>query len=235
MLKSNTFLFILVMMVFLFGCTGGRLTEEEYLTQAKQMLAEGNIEDAIYNYSSLVKFYPESENLQMYETQLFDLTIQAAEKYAGTPKEETYIAEALSMANVYGDTLAYWVKYRIANKTAQVDQEKASVLFKAIPIDGYYFAAQMALGKGHYKDAIEAYEKLLELYPNDAGNYKAIFLIGFNYSEYLKDYEKAKLYFERVLANYPECDLRPSAEWMLENMGKSPEDIEFIENEQPSV
>ncbi len=213
-----------------FACSGGRLTEEEYLTRAQKFEAQGDIEDAIYSYKNLVEYYPDAEKLDSYRSKLLDLTVQAAEKYAGTPKGESYVAEALSMAEGEPDTLMYWIKFRMASKVAKSDSEKGKALFAAIPANGYYYAAQMALGKSDYKMANAAYEKLIEIYPDDPNNYKAIFLIGFNYSEYLKDYESAKGYFERVLADYPDCDLVPSAKWMLDNMGKPAEDIQFIDS-----
>ncbi len=229
-MRSVLILISMAILIALAGCTGGRLTEEEYLTQAKLMLDQGNIEDAIYNYKNLVEYYPMSEQIGEYRSQLLDLTLRAAEKHAGTSKEDVYIAEAMAIAKSSGDTLAgYWVKYRIAERTSLTDAEKGKALFAEIPIDGLYFAAQMALGKGDYAGANRGYEKILELYPDDPGNYKAIFLMGFNYSEYMKDFVKAKLYFDRVLAEYPDCDLAPSAKWMLENMGKSPDEIKFIE------
>lgn len=222
-------------LALLFGCADGRLSEEEYLTQARQHLAQGSIEDAINAYKSIVAYYPESEKIEEHRSRLLDLTIQAAEKFAGTPKEETYIAEAMRLGKDSGDTLVYWVKYRVAKKTLQSDPSKAEELFEEIPVKGYYFAAQMALGGGDYRGANDAYERLLKLYPDDEENYKALFLMGFNYSEYLNDYDKARMYFERVLDEYPDCDLTTSAKWMLDNMGKSPDEIEFIFDDELQV
>ncbi len=229
--KTILIISLSIVAIFLFGCSGGRLTEEEYLAQAQKFISEGNVEDAIYNYKNVLVYYPESEKTDFCKSTILDLTIQMAEKYAGTPKGETYAAEAISLAEETSDTLVYWIKFSMASMTAESDPEKAKELFAKIPIDGYYYASQVALGKGDYKTANAAYEKLLEIYPDDPSNYKATFLIGFNYSEYLKDYEKARVYFERVLAGYPDCDLVPSAKWMLENMGKPAEEIEFIDSE----
>ena len=230
MRKAIFMLSLVVGFAMFFACSGGRLTEEEYLTRAQKFEAQGDIEDAIFSYKNLLSYYPDSKDHDSYRSKLLDLTVQAADKYAGTPKGESYVSEAMSMAEEQSDTLMYWIKFRMASKIAESDSEKAKALFEAIPVDGYYYAAQMALGKSDYKMANAAYEKLIEIYPDDPNNYKAIFLIGFNTSEYLKDYDKAKGYFERVLADYPNCDLAPSAKWMLDNMGKPATDIQFIDS-----
>jgi hypothetical protein len=57
-------------------------------------------------------------------------------------------------------------------------------------------------------------------------------MIGFIYSEELKDYEKAEAAMRKVVENYPDCDLSDDAGWMLEHMGENLEDLEFSGEEE---
>jgi TolA-binding protein len=82
-----------------------------------------------------------------------------------------------------------------------------------------YAEAQAYSEKGEFTSAIKTYEEILRLYPESPNSYKAQFLIGFVYSENLKDYNKAKEVYEKVIKNYPDCDLADDAKVMLESMG----------------
>ncbi|RKZ30743.1 hypothetical protein DRQ36_04405 [bacterium] len=223
--------FFLIITSFI-GCSGVRLTEEEYVAKAEEMLSQGNIEDAIFSYESLIKYYPESEKINDYNSKLLELKLEAADKFADTKKGQTYMAEALAFAEEKADTLKNWIKYRMAVMLESSDPENANVIFAEITPQGYNEAAQIYLQKEKVKESIAVYEKMLEVYPDREDNFKAIFMIGFNYSEYLQDYDKAGTYFQRVIDDYPDCELVKSAEWMLENMGKPPEEIKFIDEDE---
>lgn len=82
-----------------------------------------------------------------------------------------------------------------------------------------YAEAQAYSEKGDFTSTIKTYEEILRLYPESPNSYKAQFLIGFVYSENLKDYNKAKEVYEKVIKNYPDCDLADDAKVMLESMG----------------
>jgi peptidyl-prolyl cis-trans isomerase C len=65
---------------------------------------------------------------------------------------------------------------------------------------------------------IEAYEAMLAEHPDADVSPQARFMIGFIYSEELKDYEQADRHFRLVLSRYPNSELAASAKWMIENM-----------------
>jgi outer membrane protein assembly factor BamD (BamD/ComL family) len=81
-----------------------------------------------------------------------------------------------------------------------------------------YTDAQNHSEDGNFESAIDTYESILELYPDSPRAYKAQFLIGFVYSENLKDQPKAKENYLKVIDNYPECDLADDARYMIEAM-----------------
>jgi outer membrane protein assembly factor BamD (BamD/ComL family) len=81
-----------------------------------------------------------------------------------------------------------------------------------------YTEAQNYSEGGDFASAINTYEKILELYPESPRAYKAQFLIGFVYSENLKDQQRAKENYQKLIDSYPECDLADDARYMIEMM-----------------
>ncbi|UCE26772.1 MAG: peptidyl-prolyl cis-trans isomerase [Candidatus Coatesbacteria bacterium] len=72
---------------------------------------------------------------------------------------------------------------------------------------------------------IEIYKKIHERFPDDEMADKALFMVGFIYSEELGDYEEAAVYFRKLKEEYPTSDFVKPADWMLENMGKDTSDL----------
>lgn len=221
-----------VIIALIAGCTGQRLSEDEYIQKANDCMARGDLTDAIAFYESAIKYYPESENVEKYEKKLFDIVFRAYEKHSGTPKGDKFMAKALSLAGEQSDSLREWLKFKKALDLQKESPKDASEIFENITKEGYYRIAQVYIARNDFKGAIDTYKKLLEVYPDDPDNYKPLFMIGFNYSEYLKDYENARIYFQRVVDEYPESELATSATFMLDNMGKDPEEIIFMDDEE---
>jgi len=65
---------------------------------------------------------------------------------------------------------------------------------------------------------IAAYRRLLDEYPDSDVSPQAQFMIGFIYSEELKDYTEAEQAFRELLRRYPGSELAESARWMIANM-----------------
>jgi len=76
---------------------------------------------------------------------------------------------------------------------------------------------------------IAAYRQLLEDYPHSEVSAQAQFMIGFIYSEELKNYDEAGKAFHALLDNYPKSELADSARWMVEHM-RTEEAPPFITN-----
>jgi peptidyl-prolyl cis-trans isomerase C len=75
--------------------------------------------------------------------------------------------------------------------------------------------------------AISYYKKIIEFYPDSDEAPKAQFMIGFLYSDKLKNYDEAEAAFNTYLERWPHGDLADSARYMLEHMRDS--DIELPE------
>lgn len=71
---------------------------------------------------------------------------------------------------------------------------------------------------GAANERITKYKALLAEYPQSEVSAQAQFMIGFIYSEELKNYEEAESAFRAVMSKYPKSELVPSARWMVEHM-----------------
>jgi len=65
---------------------------------------------------------------------------------------------------------------------------------------------------------IAAYRRLLEEYPESDVSPQAQFMVGFVYSEELKNYDEAEKAFNALLKRYPKSELTESARWMIAHM-----------------
>jgi hypothetical protein len=65
---------------------------------------------------------------------------------------------------------------------------------------------------------IAAYRRLLDEYPQSEVSPQAQFMVGFVYSEELKNYDAAEQAFKDLLAKYPNSELVESARWMIAHM-----------------
>ncbi len=79
---------------------------------------------------------------------------------------------------------------------------------------------RLATEAGNSLDKIEYYRALIEKYPHHERADEAQFMIGFELSEQLKDYDAARVEYQKVIDNYPDSSVRESAEWMIQNMGR---------------
>ena len=60
-----------------------------------------------------------------------------------------------------------------------------------------------------------------------------MFLKAFTFDNDLKDYENARKYYEEFLAKYPNNEFAESAKFLLDNLGKSDEELrQIIEQKQ---
>jgi TolA-binding protein len=87
----------------------------------------------------------------------------------------------------------------------------------------FFDYAQKFQDEGKPLIAVKLYEEILNFLPNSPNREKALFLMGFVYSEQLKDYAKAKGIYEKFIKEYPQSDLKDDAEFLLKNLGKEPE------------
>jgi len=81
---------------------------------------------------------------------------------------------------------------------------------------------------GMYAHAIEDYRLFLKIFPQSDKIANVKFLIAFTYGNNLNDLDNAKKEYKEFLEQYPDSPLKISAEFELENIGKSIEEIEMF-------
>ncbi|MCD6418728.1 tetratricopeptide repeat protein [bacterium] len=223
MRRTIAFLSVVAVFLFILGCSKARLSEEEYSRRATDAYRQGKYEEAWTNYRMLLSYYPESPKAEQYRSQLVEVLLKLAQNSPEQLKQGYF--DELKMLGASSDTLMAWLKFSAASNYK--DKEKSRQSFKEITFKEYLLAAQYAINRMRFRDALHAYDKCAQIYPDNPGTYKALFLAGFVASEYLKDKDSAREYYKKVIEKYPDCDLADDAKWMLENMDKPPDQITF--------
>ena len=67
-------------------------------------------------------------------------------------------------------------------------------------------------------DRIGAFRAVVATYPDSEVSAQAQFMVGFIYSEELKNYDEAEKAFRLVLSHYAKSELAASAQWMVDHM-----------------
>jgi TolA-binding protein len=73
--------------------------------------------------------------------------------------------------------------------------------------------------------ALAIYDWILKSYPEHKRSSQALFLKGFTYDNELRDYDKARIVYEEFLQKYPDDEFASSAQFLLENLGKSDDEL----------
>lgn len=98
-----------------------------------------------------------------------------------------------------------------------------SILFKI----GQIYANNLT----DFESAIAAHERLIEKYPDSKLSAHSLFMIGFHFNNNVSDTVSARTYYEKFLEKYPNHELASSVKWELNNLGKDPNEIDFLQSE----
>lgn len=85
--------------------------------------------------------------------------------------------------------------------------------------------AKYLAANNKYNEAIEVYQTLVEKYPDDKRGADALFMQAFILENYVLDKTKAKEIYSDFLKHYPNHELADDAQFSLENMSLSDEDL----------
>jgi len=80
--------------------------------------------------------------------------------------------------------------------------------------------------------AIRIYDWIISVYPESPRGATSLFLKAFTYDNDLKDYTRAGKYYNEFLTKYPNNDFTESAKFLLQNLGKSEEELKKILDEK---
>ncbi len=138
-----------------------------------------------------------------------------------------------SLLREYGTRMFNDSIYRLNEDMAHlyVDATEAAVMVQPdLPDAPEYLhrAAETARTLRDIPKAITLYDWIIERYPTHPRGSTALFLKAFTFDNDLKDYENARKYYEEFLAKYPKSEFAESAQFLIDNLGKSDEELRQI-------
>ena len=92
-------------------------------------------------------------------------------------------------------------------------------------VDYLLRAGEMAALVNQYGKALGYYDQVLSDFPNSEKVATALFMKGYTLDDKLKNLEEAKAIYEAFLQKYPDDEFADDTKFLLENLGKSEEEI----------
>ena len=108
-------------------------------------------------------------------------------------------------------------KYEEFAAFTEVDKEKK--------VDFLLRAGEMAALVNQPKKSLTYYEKILTDYPDHSKAATALFMKGYTLDDKLKKFDEARTVYEMFMKTYPDNDFADDTVFLLENLGKSEEEI----------
>lgn len=241
LLKSLPILALAFMSPFLHAQTA-ELTSEQ-LAAADSLADSGETEKAIGTYRFIARNYPSSKEApaaqfklakQLHQKGDFEAAFKEYQKllkkYPQTPDFEESVAGQINIANAF----LQGHKVKFLGIRMSPSMEKAEEMYTAIlqvsPYSKYAPVTQFNLGlafekQGKAKEAIAAYQKVIDKYPNSGACASAAYQIGYVYqrlgmtgkSQDLSALKEAQNNYQDFLLQYPNSEKVPQAG---ENMKK---------------
>jgi peptidyl-prolyl cis-trans isomerase C len=128
-------------------------------------------------------------------------------------KEE--IANVLSREKLEDTREAHFAEVQSSYKTHNYMQETYEKMQRG-PEELFQFAQNSE----DPMNRINAFQEIVDKFPDDAHAPQALFMIGFVYAEEMKDYVMADRTFNKLIQSYPESEIADTARWMLQNLDK---------------
>lgn len=91
--------------------------------------------------------------------------------------------------------------------------------------DYYYRAAELELLLDKPDKSIEYYNEIIKNHPDYPKQSQILFLKAFVYENHLHDIPNAKKYYEEFLRKYPDNEFADDVRTVIDNLGKSPEEL----------
>jgi tetratricopeptide (TPR) repeat protein len=91
--------------------------------------------------------------------------------------------------------------------------------------DLLYKAADNAYYTQHYERALYLHEWFTSAYPDNEKAAQSLFMQAFITDNDLKDYTRASVLYQLFIERYPNDDFADDAQFLLDNLGKTPEEV----------
>lgn len=166
-------------------------------------------------YKSFVTRFPQDTRAAGYGEKIMakDITIDSTLRYLGMNMMDTTFRLNEQMARMYieGCELA-----------AMADPKLA------LAPEHLHRAAETARTLRDIPRALEIYDWILSVFPDHPRGATSLFLKAFTYDNDLKDFQTAGKYYNEFLTKYPNNEFAESAKFLLDNLGKSEEELKKI-------
>lgn len=215
--------------------------EEEAISYAVALIKEGSD-----NQKDMLLYLAESmnEGKTKPEAQLIiqglldryadDKEVQAAKSMLESPilDKDAYIAKIAE--SVFENPDRFGINFANAQKYVDICEAYALVYPNDKRTPEYlYKASEIAVAIRTYSKSLNLYDWLIDFYPDYAKTPNALFAKGYLLDEELNKRELAKAAFSKFLETYPNHELADDAKFLLENIGKSGDEIiQIIEAEK---
>ena len=149
--------------------------------------------------------------------------VNLKEKVAGLPPIQARMDTLLfQMTNMETGQ----IRFPVANTYLSSAEAYAAIAPKAEETPGLlYKGGEIARLIGMFERALDLYEWVEEKYPNYPNASKALFMRAFTLEEDLKRTEDARALYQLFLQKYPQDDFADDAQILLDNLGKTEEEI----------
>jgi len=188
--------------------------------------------------------YMSKQNKPAAANVLFQSLIEKSPNWANIEKAKAGLSEPIKSSDDYilelGKQLFEEVDNTGINRTAAMKYVNACEAYGLsypekgeVTADILFKAAEVAKSIRTFPKSLSLYDWILEKYPNYEKAPTSLFLKGFIIENNLKDDVKAREIYDDFLAKYPKHDLADDVEFLIENLGKSDQEIlEMIESKQ---
>ncbi len=160
-----------------------------------------------------------------------------AANFSSDPRAETYKTKVVNK-DISADSLVRYIGLNMFNdSTFRLDQASARLYVELCqdlvmanpglnnPEKYIYHAAETAGTLRDVHKAIDLYDWIIEQYPTSKWAATSLFLKGFTLDRDLQQFDEAKIYYEAFLEQYPNSEFAESAQFLLDNLGQSEEEL----------
>ena len=181
------------------------------LSMAKYLKSKGKIFPSDILLKGLVTSFPNSDEAKDAK-QLMAFPDLPSDTLLHQASKQVFNANQINEVKAK-EYIDYCEAYALTNPASSTSPE---YLFKA---------AEIARNLTSYHKCISLYTSLIKQYPKYEKAAVAMFLKAFILDTQFKDLPKAKAAYEEFLSKYPDNNFAKDARFLLENLGKDPEQI----------
>ncbi len=223
---------------------------EALLNKAKYQLylkrpaaASRSLKEGLVKYPRAKSAYEMAVLLAGIWQQNADMESAARAVYASLPEAFPDREEARrmkdSLAANLGAVPAYLDSLKLSLYNSQVRIDRAAAMHFVNMAEAYalmmpqseqapeylFDAAKVAGYLGNFSRSIDLYRAVYQRYPEYEKAHQALFMLGFIYDSDLKDFDKAKYYYNLYLEKYPEGAFAEQIQMLIQHLGKSDEEL----------